>query len=140
MTITRDVITDLLPLYLAGEASDDSNQLIQKFLEQDPDFAQLIQSANQEQINLIKEKTAVLPPDVELTTLTKTKQMLNWRSWLLGMALFFTASLFGFKSVGNGIEWLWAGWPVGFVICLITAVCAWIAYAILRHRLNNVGL
>lgn len=38
MKITREVITDLLPLYLAGEASKDTQELINEFLQTDPDL------------------------------------------------------------------------------------------------------
>ncbi len=38
--VTKDVILDLLPLYLAGEASADTSALVQKYLEADPDLAE----------------------------------------------------------------------------------------------------
>ena len=31
MKVTRDVVTDLLPLYLAGDASEDTRALVEKF-------------------------------------------------------------------------------------------------------------
>lgn len=39
MEITRDVILDLLPLYLADEVSADTRALIEKYLETDPKLA-----------------------------------------------------------------------------------------------------
>jgi hypothetical protein len=41
MEVTRDVILDLLPLYLAGEASADTQALVKEFLDHDQDLAQL---------------------------------------------------------------------------------------------------
>ncbi len=41
MEPTRDVVLDLLPLYLAGEASPDSQALVKDHLESDPDLARL---------------------------------------------------------------------------------------------------
>jgi len=41
MTITRDVIYDLLPGYFAGEVSADTRALIDEFLETDPEFARM---------------------------------------------------------------------------------------------------
>jgi len=38
--ITRDVIVDLLPLYLAGEVSEDTAALVKKHLEADPELAE----------------------------------------------------------------------------------------------------
>jgi len=37
--VTKDVILDLLPLYLAGEVSEDTATLVKKYLESDPDLA-----------------------------------------------------------------------------------------------------
>ena len=41
MEIKRDVILDLLPLYMAGEVSDDTRVLIDEYLETDPELAKL---------------------------------------------------------------------------------------------------
>ena len=41
MDITRDVILDLLPLYLANEVSEDTRTLIEKYLETDPELANI---------------------------------------------------------------------------------------------------
>ena len=38
--ITRDVILDLLPLYLAGEVSEETVALVKKYLESDPELAE----------------------------------------------------------------------------------------------------
>jgi hypothetical protein len=39
MRVTRNVITDLLPLYTSGEASEDTVALVSEYLETDPDLA-----------------------------------------------------------------------------------------------------
>jgi anti-sigma factor RsiW len=39
MDITRNVILDLLPLYVAGEVSADTRTLVEKYLETDPELA-----------------------------------------------------------------------------------------------------
>ncbi|MCP4427851.1 MAG: hypothetical protein GY803_25490 [Chloroflexi bacterium] len=41
MEITRDVILDLLPLYLADEVSADTRALVERYLETDPGLARL---------------------------------------------------------------------------------------------------
>ena len=43
MEVTRDVILDLLPLYLSGEASADTQVLVKEYLARDPDLARLAQ-------------------------------------------------------------------------------------------------
>jgi Fe2+ transport system protein B len=39
--ITRDIILDLLPLYLADELSRDSTELVRNYLESDPELAEM---------------------------------------------------------------------------------------------------
>jgi hypothetical protein len=41
MDITRNVILDLLPLYVANEVSEDTRILIEEYLETDPELANL---------------------------------------------------------------------------------------------------
>ena len=41
MEITRDVILDLLPLYMDGEVSENTRVLIEQYLETDPDLNKL---------------------------------------------------------------------------------------------------
>ena len=38
--LTKEVVLDLLPLYLAGEVSPETSALIQKYLESDPEMAE----------------------------------------------------------------------------------------------------
>ena len=41
MEITRNVIIDLLPIFIAGEANDDTNRLVREYLEGDPELAEM---------------------------------------------------------------------------------------------------
>ena len=41
MEITRNVIIDLLPLYIEEEASDDTKKLVREYLEKDPELAEM---------------------------------------------------------------------------------------------------
>ena len=41
MEVTRNVILDLLPLYLADEVSADTRALVEKYLETDPELAKI---------------------------------------------------------------------------------------------------
>jgi anti-sigma factor RsiW len=43
MEITRDVILDLLPLYLAGEVSADTRALVENYVKTDPELAHLVE-------------------------------------------------------------------------------------------------
>lgn len=45
MEITRDIVVDLLPLYIAGEVSDDTKIIVERFLETDPSLAIMVEQA-----------------------------------------------------------------------------------------------
>jgi hypothetical protein len=42
---TREVVTDLLPIYFSGEASGDTKVLIEDYFRQDPDFERIARNA-----------------------------------------------------------------------------------------------
>ena len=42
MNVTREVILDLLPVYLAGEASPATRALVEEYMEQDQELAQRV--------------------------------------------------------------------------------------------------
>jgi len=62
--VTRNVIEDLLPLYLADEASADTRALVDEYLQKDKDFARMTKEAS-----MMK-----LPKDIPMS-LTKEKSM-----------------------------------------------------------------
>src|SRR5262245_481556 len=43
MNVNRHVVTDLLPLYLSGEAHADTRSLVDEYLRGDPEFARLVE-------------------------------------------------------------------------------------------------
>ena len=45
MNVTREVVTDLLPIYFSGEASGDTKVLVEDYFRQDPDFERIARSA-----------------------------------------------------------------------------------------------
>lgn len=106
MKVTREVITDLLPVYYSGEASPDTRQLVEAFFAQDPAFAEL---ARQSPENPILPE-AIEPTgagDKEKETMLRIKRNLNWRSTLLGIALFCSLMPFAFMvRDGQGLVWL----------------------------------
>lgn len=49
MEITREVILDLLPLYISNECSEDTRKLVEEFMETDPEITKIaLQSAMSE--------------------------------------------------------------------------------------------
>lgn len=83
MKITRDVILDLLPLYIAGEASTDTNSLVEKYLETDPELFKLAQD-QMKKLNLSDEIPVPLTEDDKMKAYRKTR-------WLMFVYIVFLA-------------------------------------------------
>ena len=138
MKITRDIITDLLPLYESGEASPDSRSLVEEYFQQDPEFARLVQSESTQ--TLPDRFPATLPKDLEMQTLEKTKNLLRRRTWLLASAILFSLWPFSFTFDSHGIYWAWAQTPLAALAFASGAVVLWISYFRTINRIKNSGL
>lgn len=89
MPISRNVILDLLPIYLAGEASEDTRVLIEEYVKEDTGLAAMIAEANRTPFT----ETIQTPinKETEMATLEKTQAEIR-RTIIVGAAA-LTASL-----------------------------------------------
>jgi hypothetical protein len=84
MDITKNVILDLLPLYLADEVSEDTRILVEKFLETDRELA-----------SLAKQSAALeIPGDIPVS-LTDEDKMKTYKKtrWLLILTIMILSIL-----------------------------------------------
>ena len=142
MNVTREVILDLLPVYLSGEASPATKSLVEAFLKQDPDLAQRIRNGWLE--NMTKVAPSTLPPELELKAFRRTKSMLGWQAWLMGFAIFFTAVCASFEihttEAGHAeFHFLLSKAPAELALCIVLAVVFWLGYFWIRHRLRTTA-
>jgi hypothetical protein len=72
MKVTRDVVSDLWPLYAAGEASADTRSLVEEFLAGDPAFAALLRDEPR-----LSPEDVTLPADHEAKALERTREMVQ---------------------------------------------------------------
>ena len=89
MKITRDVILDLLPLYLAEEASADTRALVETYLETDPELASKVKESAA--AKLPKEIPVPLTKENQMEAFKETKRLLLQRTVLL--AFIFSVTL-----------------------------------------------
>ncbi|HTS60680.1 MAG TPA: hypothetical protein VMH28_01580 [Candidatus Acidoferrales bacterium] len=139
MNITPNVIHDLLPAYLAGEASADTVALVEEFLRLDPDFARTVEALR---ANPLPEVSAGLRPTHEKETLNMTKQLLRWRGVLMGFAIFLTMLPMSFRFANGRITWTFleeAPPQETAAVCLAALVC-WAGFLYVRRRLRSTGL
>ncbi len=139
MNITREVILDLLPVYLAGEASPDTRTLVEEYVQHDAELAQSIRLQVAEAF--ATTPLPALPPELELRSLHRTRRLLGWQRWLFACAITFTAlSLSSQFSFAGGrlreFHFLLRDYPAQYGICLMLAVISWLAYFSLRRRLR----
>lgn len=136
MTISRDVIIDLLPLYLAGEASPDSVRVIATYLESDPSLAAEVR---RQQSVATPRQAMPVRPDLELVALHRARRMLALRQWSFGLALFFTALSLSveFRSDASGLHEMRSLVVAYFATLWWLPACAalaWAVYLTVRRR------
>jgi hypothetical protein len=132
VNVTRDVIRDLSSLAAAGEATDDSRQLIKDFLANDPAFAQSLNSEG----NMLNALAPELPADHEAKTLTRMKRQLDRRSPIRILALGFTG-----LTIARLIEQTtFTRSPQEVILLAIVAAMLWIAYGWHTRRLIRRGV
>ena len=142
MNVTREVILDLLPVYLAGEASPATRSLVEEYLKQDVELAQRIRLQWAE--GLKRAASSGLPPELELRSLKRTRGLLTLQKWLFGFALFFAASGLSIEfSTRNGhfqeFHFLFRDYPAVFGGSLVCSLIFWSLYFLVRHRVRTAG-
>jgi hypothetical protein len=135
MTVTRDVILDLLPLYFAGDVSGDTKKLVDEFLQTDPDFARMSKRFDA----VLKDKGAVPEPAAtERRAFERTRMLLRYRNQTIGVAIAFSLMPFAFGFHGGQIDWiLLRDQPVIAVTWLLTGIACWIAAYLIGRRANR---
>jgi anti-sigma factor RsiW len=123
MQITRDIVSDLWPVYASGEASADTRALVDAFLADDPEFASTLKrEADLPPVDI------ALSPDEEARTLARTREAIRGGPWLRGVrlvALTLTIlAIIRFKA--DSTENFWAR--------VVVAAIAWSLYGLLAWR------
>jgi hypothetical protein len=141
MNVTRDVVTDLLPLYLSGDASVDSRALVEEFFRSDPEYEGMARKVREVRAML---NVQVPAPDraaeAEKKSLKKTREMLGARNAWLGFAIAYTlAPLFTFRY--HGAWWImFRDNPLQAALFVFIGGLCWVAYLVYRRRLRLTGL
>jgi anti-sigma factor RsiW len=124
MKVTKDVVKDLLTVYLAGEATPDTRALVEEWLRTDPDLARQAEQAR----GLSLPAAPGLPPTVEKRALDRTRRHLRWRSVLLGFTIYVTTLPLTVTFNSAGFQGLLIdNWPERIVILAI-ACALWVTY------------
>jgi anti-sigma factor RsiW len=137
MNISRDIVKDLIPVYLAGDASADTRALVESYLKTDPELASDVTAARGSSLGL----PATAPPTAEKQTLDATRQLLKHRTSTLVVAMLFTVLPLTFAFRGTTITFfLIRDAPVIGIAWWVTAAVMWIWHVRIRRRLQVSGL
>ena len=90
MTITQDVITDLLPAYLSGEASADTQALVDEFQREHPQFAAIVQAARRGLGEPLAADQRAIAPDLEREVVRRTRAVISRQRLMLAFAIVLT--------------------------------------------------
>jgi len=126
--ITRNVIADLYPLYISGDASPDTRGLIEAFMKEDPEFLRMLGETGRH--SLAAYTAPSLPPDHELKTLAKIKRRLAGPMWLLQLAMVSSGVAFGRIISDTSFDVS----PRKFIVTAAIAVCFWVAFFVKLFR------
>ena len=80
--ITRNVISDLWPVYASGEATEDTRVLVEDFLADHPECV-----AEFEAPVALPAADSAIAPDAEARALARTKELMRGGRWLHGIRL-----------------------------------------------------
>ena len=141
MNVTREVILDLLPVYLAGEASAATRALVDEFLQQDAALGREVRDKVAASLTSIAPPG--LPPELELKALSRTRGLLTRQQRVLAAAVFLSLVPLsgGFRFTHGRLESTWVlarDYPQFAVLSLMVAIGLWFVYAFGRRRLRTV--
>jgi len=143
LEVTRNVIQDLLPLYLAGEVCPETRALVEEFLLRDATLAAEVERQQSDSLKQILTRGTImtLPQDHDAQTLARTRTQLQRTAWILALAIALTLAPLSF-TFGNGhFTWIMVrDVPRIAFMYWATAAGFWIAYFVTRHRLRSTGL
>lgn len=136
MKITKETILDLLPLYLAGEASPATRALVEEYLAQDPELAQRVRRPPVDDFSHAAPLS--VPPELELRTLRRTRRRIALLRWVFAWGLVFSLCALAFQISFSPfrLRLLIFDYPAAVGSCLAIGVVFWILYFLLRAKLR----
>ncbi len=134
MKITKEIIADLLPLYEANECSADSRALIDEYLRDNPGEAVQIRRLMNVGVPAAMPSAAL----DEAQSFREARRRIRRRSWILGLAIFFSLAPFSFVIGVGKSWWMLRDAPQSAIAYVLMAVVAWIFLAIDRSRSRSL--
>jgi len=135
MNITKDIISDLFPLYAANECSPDTKRLVEEYLQRNPGEAAELRRIVDTAIRLARLPSPGLD---EVHSLREARRRLRHRSWLLAAAIFFSLAPFSSFVSGDKSWWMLRDAPNSALAYGIVGALCWLAYGVVRLRSRSL--
>ena len=135
MNITKDIINDLIPLYVANECSPDSRTLIEEYLKQHP------QQAGELARIINTPAPRAVPPSKgldELRSFREARRRLRRRSTLMALAIFFSLAPLSFFSGDGRSWWMLRDAPGTAAVYGAIGVVFWVLFTVDRRRSQSL--
>jgi hypothetical protein len=135
MELPREVMDDLMVMYLGGEASPATARLVEEYAAAHSDYAELLRRAQQ------PPPLPAAAPDKEMEVIKMTRKHLFLRSLFVGGGIFFTLAPFTslykdgsfafllFRDAPGAASGLWS-----------VAVASWVAAYLMHRAVRRAGL
>ena len=137
MKPSRDVIRDLLPLYVAGEASPDTVQLVDEALAADAALAAEAEVLRRADPAAVPGPTR--PADRDRVALQRIREAVRERSVLLGLAIFLTLVPFTILYSGGRVQFLLLrDAPTMGLAALAAGAGCWVGWFLLGRRIGRM--
>jgi hypothetical protein len=130
MNVTKEVITDLFPLYVANECSKDSQALVEQYLRSNPGQAEELKRIMS---TPLPGGATQLAGSEEVRSLREARRRVRRQSLILGLAIFFSLLPFSFLATSERIYWLFRESPSSALIYGALAIVCWTAYFLMRR-------
>ena len=130
MNVTKEVITDLFPLYVANECSKDSRALVEQYLQENPGQAEELKRIMN---TPIPGGTSQLAGSEEVRTLREARRRVRRQSWVMGLAIFFSLVPFSFLVTSERIYWLFRESPGSAIVYAVIGVALWGGYFLMTR-------
>jgi hypothetical protein len=135
MNVTKDIINDLIPLYVANDCSADTRTLVEEYLQQHP----------QEAVELQRISNTAVPDAVppaknldEVRAFREARRRLRLRSTVMALAIFFSLAPMSSFVDDRRSWWMLRDAPGTALIYAVIGVVFWIIYAVDRNRSKSL--
>jgi ferric-dicitrate binding protein FerR (iron transport regulator) len=135
MNVTKEIINDLIPLYVANECSPDTRALVDEYLQRNPQQTEEIRRAMETSIPEAAPSAKNLD---EVRSFREARRRLRRRSRVMAFAIFFSLAPFSFVWTSGRVWWLMREAPASAGVYAALGVVFWVIYAMERSHSRSL--